>query len=154
MNVNFFLEDNSTLTEGAIAVCLICFVVIFLLCISSARKSAFKLQQQFCWAFAELSRWLQSIMKQTSKWPRRSRKVRSWASLTKKVAMPPLMTSCRSSTSGTSLQEAALDLVDANQQDPAPAILELVLLTLAVSGSKYRLKIENLEKMEIAEVVV
>ena len=68
--------------------------------------------------------------------------------------MPPLMTSCRSSTSGTSLQEAALDLVDANQQDPAPAILELVLLTLAVSGSKYRLKIENLEKMEIAEVVV
>ena len=66
--------------------------------------------------------------------------------------MPPLMTSCRSSTSGTSLQEAALDLVDANQQDPA--ILELVRLTLAVSGSKYRLKIENLEKMEIAEVVV
>ena len=70
--------------------------------------------------------------------------------MTKKVAMPPLMTSCRSSTSGTSLQEAALDLVDANQQDPAPAILELVLLTLAVSGSKYLLNIE----MEIAEVVV
>ena len=43
------------------------------------------------------------------------------------------------------LQAAALDLVDANQQDPAPAILELVLLTLAVSGSKYRLNIENLE---------
>ena len=59
--------------------------------------------------------------------------------------MPPLMTSCRSSTSGTSLQEAALDLVDANQQDPAPAILELVLLTLAVLGSKYLLNIEDLE---------
>ena len=41
------------------------------------------------------------------------------------------------------LQAAALDLVDANQQDPA--ILELVRLTLAVSGSKYRLNIENLE---------
>ena len=61
--------------------------------------------------------------------------------------------SCRSSTSGTSLQQAALDLVDAYQQDPAPAIFEVVRLTLAISGSKYDVKIENLENMEIAEVV-
>ena len=54
---------------------------------------------------------------------------------------------------GTSLQQAALDLVDAYQQDPAPAIFEVVRLTLAVSGSKYDMKIENLENMEIVEVV-
>ena len=46
-----------------------------------------------------------------------------------------------------------MDLIDAYQQDPAPAIIEVVRLTLAVSGSKYDLKIENLETMEIAEVV-
>ena len=55
---------------------------------------------------------------------------------------------------GASLQQAALDLIDAYQQDPAPAIIEVVRLTLAVSGSRYDLKIENLENMEIAEVVV
>ena len=46
-----------------------------------------------------------------------------------------------------------MDLVDAYQQDPAPAIFEVARLTLAVSGSKYEVKIENLENMAIAEVV-
>jgi len=55
--------------------------------------------------------------------------------------------------SGTSLQQAALDLVDAYQQDPAPAIFEIVHLAVAVSGSKLEVKLETLEQLEMAEVV-
>ena len=55
--------------------------------------------------------------------------------------------------SGTSLQQAALDLVDAYQQDPAPAICEIVRLSVAVSGSKFEVKLETLEQLEMAEVV-
>ena len=55
--------------------------------------------------------------------------------------------------SGPSLQQAALDLVDAYQQDHAPTILELVRLALAVSGSKYEVRLETLEQLEMAEVV-
>ena len=55
--------------------------------------------------------------------------------------------------SGASLQQAALDLIDAYQQDPAPAIFELVRLSLAVSGSKFEVKLEDMERLEMAEVV-
>ena len=60
---HFFLEDNSILTEGAIAVCLICFVVIFLLCISSA----FKLQQQFCRAFPVITEYYETDIQMAEK---------------------------------------------------------------------------------------
>ena len=55
--------------------------------------------------------------------------------------------------SGASLQQAALDLIDAYQQDPAPAIFELVRLSLAVSGSKFEVKLEDMERLEVAEIV-
>ena len=55
--------------------------------------------------------------------------------------------------SGASLRQAALDLIDAYQQDPAPAIFELVRLSLAVSGSKFEVKLEDMERLEMAEVV-
>ena len=54
---------------------------------------------------------------------------------------------------GASLHQAALDLIDAYQHDPAPAIFELVRLSLAVSGSKFEVKLEDMERLEMAEVV-
>ena len=55
--------------------------------------------------------------------------------------------------SGASLHQAALDLIDAYQHDPAPAIFELVRLSLAVSGSKFEVKLEYMERLEMAEIV-
>ena len=54
---------------------------------------------------------------------------------------------------GASLHQAALDLIDAYQHDPAPAIFELVRLSLAVSGSKFEVKLEYMERLEMAEIV-
>ena len=55
--------------------------------------------------------------------------------------------------SGASLRQAALDLIDAYQQDAAPAILEVVRLAVAVSGSKFEVKLEDMERFEMDEIV-
>jgi len=55
--------------------------------------------------------------------------------------------------SGASLQQAALDLIDAYQQDAAPSIFEVVRLAVAVSGSKFEVKLEDLERFDMAEIV-
>ena len=55
--------------------------------------------------------------------------------------------------SGASLQQAALDLIDAYQQDAAPAIFEVVRCAVAVSGSKFEVKLEDMERFEMAEIV-
>ena len=55
--------------------------------------------------------------------------------------------------SGASLQQAALDLIEAYQQDAAPAIFEVVRLAVAVSGSKFEVKLEDMERFEMAEIV-
>ena len=54
--------------------------------------------------------------------------------------------------SGASLQQAALDLIDAYQQDAAPAIFEVVRLAVAVSGSMFKVKLEDMERFEMAEI--
>ena len=55
--------------------------------------------------------------------------------------------------SGASLRQAALDLIDAYQQDAAPAIFEVVRLAVAVSGSKFEVKLEDMERFEMDEIV-
>ena len=55
--------------------------------------------------------------------------------------------------SGASLQQAALDLIDAYQQDARPAIFEVVRCAVAVSGSKYEARLEDMERFEMAEIV-